>query len=328
MVKKILLIIGAVVLGMVTLCAISFFTDKHRYGSWSIEKNRQVNDPMNWIPFYWVSDSFNHRYFEKTAMFVPATIDDLPFRFSFQFDLGSDLTMIYGRNAEAIGAASPAWQKKSGRLKSPLQFWNHNRSIKNITIHFGPVAATSPDCLLKKNFGSTIDITDPESPDPIGTIGADLFRNKCLLIDYPHERFAILDKVPDSLVAFMKPVSLDKAGRVLLPILLNGKEHRVLFDNGSSLFPLLVTDDKINLFSPGDVVDSITIQSWGTMHTVVGRTLKDSFSLAGQSLKGQRVYVDYRKEARTDQFDGIAGNALFWEKLVIIDFAGKRFGVR
>lgn len=60
----------------------------------------------------------------------------------------------------------------------------------------------------------------------------------------------------------------------------------------------------------------------------MGRPLKDSFKLGGQSFAETLVYADYRKEARTERFDAIAGNALFWNRIVVIDFKNKKFGLK
>ena len=155
-----------------------------------------------------------------------------------------------------------------------------------------------------------------------------MFKNKVLIIDYPNERFAVCDTMPVSYKTSFTDIELDNAGRVIIPLLLNAKKYRVLFDNGSSIFPLLVTDDKIHNFSSALNTDTITISSWGTVYNIIGKPLKKQFVLAGQNFSGITVYTDYRKEARTNDFDAITGNALFWDKTVIIDFKNKKFGIK
>ncbi len=91
--------------------------------------------------------------------------------------------------------------------------------------------------------------------------------------------------MPTLINASLTNIELDQSGRVLLPLILKGKTYKVLFDTGSSLFPLLITDDKISSFSALPGIDTIAISSWGTNHNVIGRTLKDSFKLAGQTLQ-------------------------------------------
>ena len=114
----------------------------------------------------------------------------------------------------------------------------------------------------------------------------------------------------------------------MLPLRLNEKNYKVMFDNGASLFPLIISADKINDFSTAASTDTITTSSWGTIHNVIGRPLKQQFQLAGQTFSNITVYADYRQDSGTDTYDASAGNALFWDKTVIIDFKNQRFGVK
>jgi hypothetical protein len=53
---------------------------------------------IDWIPFDWVSDKIEGRYFDKLLITIPVTLDNLPHRFNMQFDLGAINTMIYGNS--------------------------------------------------------------------------------------------------------------------------------------------------------------------------------------------------------------------------------------
>lgn len=323
-------LVSALIIIIIFICGISFFTDNNRFGEWAVSSNSGIKDEPAWIKFFWTNEDLGKRHFDKTAMFIPAKVEGLPAAFSFQFDLGSDVTMIYENTARSVINKYPQAEGKIKHLKSPIQFWNTQKAFKNITIHFGGMKATSKNCFLKVNYGKelSLDTLTGNLPINIGTIGADMFKNKVLIIDYPNERFTICDDVPPSYKTSFTDMELDKAGRVIIPLLLNGKKHRVLFDNGSSIFPLLVTDDKIQNFSSALNTDTITISSWGTVHNIIGRPLKEKLLFAGQTFAGITVYTDYRKEARTNDFDAITGNALFWDKTIIIDFKNKKFGVK
>jgi len=74
---------------------------------------------------------------------------------------------------------------------------------------------------------------------------------------------------------------------------------------------------------------AIAISSWGNIHNVIGRPLKQQFELAASSFFSEiMVYADYRKEAKTKDYDAVSGNALFWNKTIIIDFENKRVGFK
>jgi len=328
--KTFLKLIATFIIGFIIICGLSLLTDKSRFGQWVIHDSLGKKTEITWIRFYWVSDNFGNKHYEKTAMFIPAKIEGLPLTFSFQFDLGSDLTMIYENKVSSIFKRHPEFSNRITKFKSPLQFWNSQKAFKNSTLDFGDIKATSENCFVKRNYGQELSLNNltDSTPIQIGTIGADLFQGKVLIIDYPNGRFTICDTLPSSFYVSFTKIDLDKGGRVILPLTLKGKGYKVLFDNGSSLFPLLVTDDKINNFSTSSGTDTIAISSWGITHNVIARPLKDSFELGGQSFANISVYADYRKEARTNNFDALAGNALFWGKTVIIDFKNKRFGVK
>ena len=322
-------LIATLIIGLIIICGFSFLADKSRFGQWTVRNNSAEKIEPAWIKFYWVSDNFGNRHYEKTAMFIHAKIEGLPYTFSFQFDLGSDLTMLYENNIRSIFKEHQDFNNRIRKFRSPLQFWNSQKAFKNITLAFADFEAMSQNCFVKRNYGQRLFFNDLTNSTAIqiGTIGADLFQNKILIIDYPNERFTICDTLPNSFKVSLTKIELDKSGRAILPLTLPGKTYKVLFDNGSSLFPLLVTDDKINNFPTSSDIDTIAITSWGTTHNVTGRQLKGGFELGGQTFADITVYTDYRKEARTNNFDAIAGNALFWDKTVIIDFKNKRFGV-
>ncbi|HVF95673.1 MAG TPA: hypothetical protein VM871_00045, partial [Flavisolibacter sp.] len=161
----------------------------------------------------------------------------------------------------------------------------------------------------------------------LGTVGTDMFQNRVLIIDYPRNRFAICDSVPLRFSTSFVPFELDRLRRVILPMQVGGKTFRILFDNGSSMFPLITPRGNISRFSTEVETDSFRIRSWGQAHWVKGRTLKEPFRLAGQTFAGTTIYADGR-EYNLSAFDGIAGNALFWNKTLVIDFRNKRFGVK
>lgn len=323
--KRFFKVLAILLLALVIICGISLLTDKSKFGKWDVRKTSTAADPA-WIPFYWTSEILGKKYFEKTAMLIRAKLNGLPYTFSLQFDLGSFKTILYEKNLLEVLKQHPELKKHIGRLKSILQFWNSNKSFRNIQLDLGPIQLTSNNCMIEKNYGSNVSLND--EPIPLGTIGADVFRNKVLIMDYPNERFAICDSVPPSYpVAFFSKIDLLKDGRILLPMRIKNKTYKILFDNGSSLFPLLLTDDRVTEFSLSSPVDTIAINSWGTIHNVIGRRMKDSFQLAQESFSDVMLYADYRKQARTNQFDGIAGNALFWDKTIIIDFRNKTFGL-
>ncbi len=291
---------------LVLSCALG----KNKFGQWAVTHTGNAPDGLQWASFRWTGQNMGNRFFDRFAMNIPVRVVGLPRDFMFQFDLGSDVTMIYGENAKSIRKLYPAVN-----FKKPV-------------LNFGDFTASTSVCYVKDNYGEAISMDD-DSDARLGTIGADMFHDKVLIIDYPHQRFAICDSVPAVYAAMgTVAISLDKYGRVLLPMQLRGKNYKVLFDNGSSIFPLLTSAKNIGSFSDEPVSDSIEVTAWGQRQQITGRVLRDSFLIGGQLVSNIIVYANHSGSGEENEYDAITGNALFWDKVIIIDFKNKRFGLR
>ncbi len=49
---------------------------------------------LPWIKFYWTGNSIGDRYFDKFAIDVPIKIDNIPYQFKAQLDVGAVNTML------------------------------------------------------------------------------------------------------------------------------------------------------------------------------------------------------------------------------------------
>ena len=332
--KRFLKFIGLLLLIFIAICAFSWFTDKSYYGPWVIEKRSKNDKEISWIKFEWFGDSMGKKYYEKAGMHVPAKINGLPYDVTFQFDLGDHHTEIYENSLNDIYAVNPTIKNKVKRLRSLFQFWNNNKSYKDINIEAGDYIFKSPNCYVRRNFGDRLnkELILLNRPLHIGSIGVDLFQNKVLIIDYPAKRFCIADAVLDGYNVNMVPIKLNPAGMVLLPMKLNGKTYDCQFDNGSSIFPLIASSTRITDFSKEADNDTIPTRSWGVIHNMTGRKIAGPVEIAGQKFNDVEIYADHRKasqeKALNDPSYLVAGNALFWDKTIIIDFKRKLFGVK
>jgi hypothetical protein len=161
----------------------------------------------------------------------------------------------------------------------------------------------------------------------LGTIGVDFFQNKVLILDYPNKKMAVNEAIPKHLEAVYIDIELDEQGRVLLPMTLNGTDFSVLFDTGSSVFQLIVPEKSISKFTNAEIRDSLEISSWGQKHYVKGRLIEDSILLAGQKFSNVKIYGNSSGYGIDNKSDAMAGNALFWDRVIVIDFKNKKFGV-
>lgn len=277
------------------------------YGKWTVQTTKRDADSLAWSPFFWKGDRLGQKYYDRTVMDIPATVAGLSRPVTFQFDLGANITMFYGNPLSGLTG-----KKIRKEDYGPL------------SVSFGDLRASTEHAYVIKDFGD-----EPQGDTVhLGTIGADLFRDKVLIIDYPGLRFAVGDTVPRSWGVAMTPVSLDPSGRMVLPLQIGRKTFRAMFDNGSSLFPLIAPARHIHYYPAAAPTDTIPITSWGKAHNVVGRPLNAPFTLGGYPFEGTVIWADYRPEAVSEDYDVITGNALFWDHVIILDFRHRRFGIK
>jgi hypothetical protein len=326
--KHLIKISAMILLGIVILCAISFLLEKKSYTKWEISNRQQDSANISWAEFKWGSATLNGKYFERAYMIIPCKIEGIPNTTTFQFDLGADLSGIYENTFRFSPTLNKYTNDKINRLRSPLQFWNTNKCFNDLTIRFGNYTITNKTGFVYKNYGETP--KDVSSTDTIhaGTIGSDLFKNKVLLIDYPNQQFAICDSVPVEYKQELINIELDNHGRAILPMKIHEQSYRILFDNGSSLFPLITEAKNISAFSTLPDTDTITISSWGKTHDVTGKLITDTFELGVQKFSNAKIYANHSGLGIDKNTDGMAGNALFWDKMMIIDFRNKKFGIQ
>ena len=95
---KILKFIAIVLVSVLIICGYFFLTDKTYYKEWSITKLKSDISKISWVKFVLSNDSISGKYYMRTSMQIPCKIGELPYNFSFQFDLGS-YTGIYENTA-------------------------------------------------------------------------------------------------------------------------------------------------------------------------------------------------------------------------------------
>ena len=320
--------VGLTVFAIVTVCGTSFLIDKNPYSNWSIENNSPDKSTISWTKFEWTSGEMAGKHFDKLTMNIPCKLSGLSNNFTFQLDLGADLTGVYENSISSLFTQNPALEHKIKRLKSGVQFWNSNKYVEDLSIVFGNYIATNKVAYVYKNFGEKVEIQNLNDTIHLGTIGADLFKDKIFIIDYPNKQFAICENIPDNYQGNLIDIELDRNGRVILPMKIQGKNYRIMFDSGSSIFALLTTAKNISNYSTSADIDTIQISSWGQMHGVTGRLIKDTFELAGQKFSNVKIYAYHIGLAIDDETDGITGNSLFWDKTIMIDFKNKKFAVK
>jgi hypothetical protein len=265
-------------------------------------------------------------------MVLDVTIDDLPFKFKMQFDLGADVTMIYKRSFANFKKESAQYESKldtvvNNGAKTPV--------YKNVNLGLGAVSFKDIDLHINENMGYSFnaDSIDAREAINIGTIGADLCKDKFLIIDYPNSRIAITNTLPRTFrnLKFIKTKKLNDAS-FFLPLEIDGKMQDLLFDTGISMFPLVTSEKKAIPISAAMVKDSLEISSWGKYYYTYGNQITKSIKLGNTELPGGLVYYDKIKKFDAwfgnNHFWGIIGNACFINNIVVIDYKNYNIAIK
>lgn len=271
-----------------------------------------------WSNFYFKADSVSGKYYEKLAMFVPVTFENDNIQYEMQFDLGADMSQFYEiplRGIKSVSSKIDTFNTNQYSLKTQLYLDNKKSQIFEFPI--------------LKNFGK-------KESKLIGTIGANEFKNKILIIDYPNEKFVILDSTSIEYKNSFNIVEyIEKNGFINLKLKIENSYYNFLFDTGSSTTPLLTTMPLYEKFTGKNKIDIDTIRapSWGI--NAVSPGAKNIYPVEIESIKlksNQRVYgtdtehiLQFFKEA---QIDGLISNPYFLNDIIMIDFKNKLFGIK
>ena len=294
-----------------------------------------VSQPLlaqNWIPFQWHGDSIGTKYFDKLAIVVPVKIDNLPYNFGLQLDLGAVETLFYEKNISEILSTHPDLKQK---IDTTSTFWINNSKnpmMKNINLNLGNIDLGLRNIGLYKNFGNSIVIDSTnEKPILIGTLAPDIFKNKILIIDYPNNRLCIQDSIPTTLQKTSFSNFEQQNGRIFIHFQIDGQDERLMFDTGSSMFSLITTPRRARKIANRKIVDQLEVNSWGKKLTIYEKTIDKEITFGSNKIVSSKVYYCKNFNFKLLYFMlkiwGITGNANFLNNVVIIDYKNQKFGV-
>ena len=327
--KKRYKILMAVITAYILFSIYVYYAYKSSTRDWRTEIPAEAE--INWADFIWYSQTINGKYFEKTAMFIPAKMEGIENMLTFQFDIGSHFSTIYENPLTSFYFQNEQLSEQVSQRKFPINKFASNKKVfKDAKIQFGEYTIFNDQAFVMTNFGRAKSKERVNSKDTIlvGTIGADIFMGKVLIIDYPNQKFAIAHEVPEKYKEGLIDIELDNGGHPILPLKMNSKEYKITFDNGSSLFPIIATSENIDKFSTNPIIDSLEVNSWGKKHTVHSRLITDTFEIAGRKFTNVEAYENHTGYGIDESVDGMTGNALFWNSTIIIDFKNKKFGLK
>jgi len=281
-----------------------------------------------WTRFEWTSVAVGDSTFQRAGILVPFTADTLGGTYWLQLDTGADVGI---------------WL-----YTAPLgQLLARHGAVRDTTTYFqvprgsiGRYPLREEAVNIRRYAGDTVRAGDPHPK--IGTLGLNFFRRRVLLVDFPAQRFAVLDS--GALPAWIErdarwvPAQL-RDSKVFLPLTLAGRTYDDFFwDSGASLFPISTTPEIWAAATgraatdPGNVV--VRVPSFGEIATLVGAPARGELRVGAAALSRPLIFHLAGGPQRLDmrnwgfRTSGLIGNALFAERhLVVLDLPGRRFGL-
>jgi len=290
---------------------------------------------LEWIPFLWVSETISGRYLDKCAINIPVTIDELPNKFTMQFDLGAVRTVFYGNPLKPFLEKYPSLSNKLDKEKTFVSEGEEKIMFSDVNLQMGEVLFKGIDVELFDGYGQEIasDTINSGAEIHIGTIAADLFNDKILIIDYKLNRMAVTETLPGEYAnASFEKIEIE-SGRIKIPFQINGKIEYLMFDTGSSLFSLITSKQNALAIGGAEIVDTMRLPSWGTYYDFHGLKTNTPIMFGNTNLGNPyEYYVDnpalFDSFFESENIWGITGNAFFLNNVVIIDYRNNRFGVK
>jgi hypothetical protein len=250
-----------------------------------------------WAPFVWSPG--------RTGLLVEARQDGVLAPFLLQLDTGCDANLLYP------GALDPALV--------------HNRELRLN----GSIAAyrvtREPFTIYKARFtGINIRLWPSPGPALAGTLGEPFFEHRILILDFPSQRLAILDTLPQTIADRADWTTIQvRNHKIYVPLTINGRTYTdLIFDTGSNLIPLLTTQARWQEWTAGPKT-ALTVTSWGREVTLTGAPLKMALKLGQARLEHPQAFFD---PTTAPTFE-LIGNPLFANHTVILDLAAHRLGL-
>lgn len=274
---------------------------------------------LAWTPIHWQPAKIGHRTVEKAALMLPVQVDGKSQSILAQLDLGTWSTQFGAVPYEQIFGKGTAPTGAPKRLP--------------FTGVFGGARVRDYWMAVVPERGHT---SPPRQPILLGTVGAEFFQNRILLLDFVRQQLCILDEraaLPVNLehAASFVPLTV-RGGNLTVPLTINGTtETDFFYDTGASLFPMATTRARWQTLTghtgkePGNEV--WRVNSWGREAVMVGARISGELRVGEAKLAQPLVFFESSGIPNLANVN-LFGNALFFDRFtVIVDIPGKRFGL-
>lgn len=266
----------------------------------------------------------------KTAGFnifyVPIRLEGVEKEFKMQFDLGLDVSVIYGNSLKAI-------YEKHSSLKQSF-FEKVDYQILKTKYFISDFESNLDSLFVYPDYGSDKKL---EEQDIIGSIGVNQFKNKILLINYNELYIQIYDNYSqiDKGKFDFTPMTVTKNNKIILTLKAGSSLVDFLFDTGNGV-PIATINR--NFFdeqteNQKELRDTISGNSWGETISLFGAKQQKELGTqnANFTIGDNRLYytqanriVELCKDLNVEHS---IGNNFFMDKTILFDFQTNQFAI-
>jgi len=263
--------------------------------------------------FKWEKDSINGKLVEKIAMSVPFTIENKTYR--FQFDLGANMTLIYDKCFEKTEFI------KNKKVDEAMEAAGHKVfTVDNQNFSIGGLKIDNYKLNGLLNF---------EQEEACGVVGADLFQNKYLIIDFPNKKITVSEKLKTNKKIDFVDIKIIN-NKPILPLEIDGKVYHFQYDTGASIFPMASYKKKFqSLIDSSKIIENFNIRNFNNPLVVKAIETNKKVIIGKSSFNTKEFWFTDEDYFSFEQqgIDGVMGNVFFLDKTIVIDFKNKKFGI-
>jgi hypothetical protein len=295
-------------------------------------KTFEFHDGMNaelmYSPIFWETDTFGGTSIQKAAFYVPVKLQGIEETLYMQFDLGLTRSMIYGKPLSAFCEKYPGLRNDTIVKGNYSILKNANLSINDSQ------KLVAKRMYVPNDYGqSKIDTAFII----IGTLGYDILGDKTLILDFKSNRYAITESIPDEMmskITYIHKADLNKFP-IILPFRLGKKKIRLIYDTGSSGFPILTGTTRLKKISKQRKIEQVdSVSRFGKMipvyKPVETKDKIENLAIGPLDLGKVNIYgvsLMNKLGLTGNYLYGLSGNVIFENKILIINRKNNTFGI-
>lgn len=261
----------------------------------------------------------------KHIFYLPIKFDGIEKSFKMQFDLGLNVSVIYGNSMNVMIEKFPSLNSKYIKgdefdiFKSKYTIGNYKSDLDSLYVY--------PDYGSDERF---------EEQSNVGSLGVNQFKNKILLINYKKNYIQILDNLHHRDFSKMEftPMYIEN-DKIILTLSINNKEIKFLFDTGNSVPILTINRDfyEEQTENQKELRDTIKGNSWGETITIVGAKQQKQIGTKNKkfNIGNNRTYFadanSIKELYKALNVEHSIGNNYFLNETIVFDFKNNRFGI-